>query len=394
MIYIIGTIDTKGEELAFLASLFESQEIPCQVIDVSTQVHSLPTDISQKEIASYHEKGETILELTDRGQAITFMSEALSTFLSTNAPSAVLGIGGSGGTSLICKALRELPIGIPKLMVSTVASGNTRPYIGASDICMLYTVSDLAGLNSISRKILSNAAHAIMGMVKAAPVTRTQDKSILGMTMFGVTTPCIQQIREQLKDQYDCMVFHATGIGGQSMEKLIDSGLMEYVIDITLTEVCDHLMGGVLSAGETRLDSIVKTKIPYIGSVGALDMVNFGPIASIPASYKGRNLYVHNPQVTLMRTTPEENQKMGVWISQKLNQMEGPVRFFLPEKGLSLIDAPGKPFYDPEANAALFRTLKDQVQQTDQRVLISLPYAINDPEFSQAIVETFNSLHA
>ena len=394
MVFIIGTVDTKGEELAFLASLLESQHIPCKVVDVSTQLHELPPDISQKEIASYHEKGSAILELTDRGQAITFMSEALSAYLQAQDSTAILGIGGSGGTSLICKALRELPIGIPKLMVSTVASGNTRPYVGASDICMLYSVSDLAGLNSISRRILSNAAHALIGMVQAAQVETTEDKPALGMTMFGVTTPCVQQIREQLMDQYDCMVFHATGIGGQSMEKLIDSGLMKHVIDVTLTEVCDHLMGGVLSAGEERLDAIIHTGIPYIGSVGALDMVNFGPKDSVPEPYKNRNLYIHNPQVTLMRTTAEENQKMGKWIAQKLNKMQGPVRFFLPEKGLSLIDAPGKPFYDPEANAALFNTLKDQVIQTDQRVLISLPHAINDPEFSQAIVEEFMSIQA
>ncbi len=393
MVYIVGTVDTKGEELAFLATLFEEKGIPCKVVDVSTQLHEFPPDITQQEIASCHPEGESILELTDRGKAIGLMSDALKAFFKGKDPKGILGIGGSGGTSLICGALRDLPAGLPKVMVSTIASGNTRPYVGASDIFMLYSISDLAGLNSISRKILTNAANALMGMVKGDTSVDVKDKPPLGMTMFGVTTPCVQQIRKELEKDYDCIVFHATGIGGQSMEKLIGSGMMKHVIDITTTEICDHLFDGILSAGESRMDAIIEAGIPYIGSVGALDMVNFGPLETVPEKYKNRNLYVHNPQVTLMRTTVEENWKMGQWIAAKLNLMQGPVRFFLPEKGVSLIDAPDKPFFDPDANAALFETIYSQVNQTEERKVIRLPYAINDPEFSQAVVSTFQALH-
>ena len=393
MVYIIGTVDTKGEELAFLASLFERHNIPCQVVDVSTQLHDHPSAISQQEIAAFHPEGSAILAWGDRGKAIASMSEALTAFLKQQQPSGILGIGGSGGTSLICGALRELPAGLPKLMVSTVASGNTRPYVGASDIFMLYSISDLAGLNSISRRILSNAAHALIGMVKEKVELPEQDKPPLGLTMFGVTTPCVQYIRKELESDFDCMVFHATGIGGQSMEKLIASGMMKHVIDMTTTEICDHLMGGVLSAGEARMDAVIDSGIPYIGSVGAVDMVNFGPLETVPEGYKSRKLHVHNPQVTLMRTTVEENRQVGQWIARKLNLMEGAVRFFLPEKGVSLIDAPGKPFHDPEADRALFETIDSQVLQTDKRKVIRLPYAINDPEFAKEIVSTFYTLH-
>jgi len=211
--------------------------------------------------------------------------------------------------------------------------------------------------------------------------------------MFGVTTPCVNMVREKLQEEFDCLVFHATGTGGQSMEKLIDSGVMKSVIDVTLTEVCDLHMGGVMSAGEDRLGAIIRTKIPYVGSVGALDMVNFWAMDTVPEKYRGRNLYVHNPQVTLMRTTPEENDRMGKWIANKLNQCEGPVRFLLPEKGVSMIDAEGMPFYDPEADEALFRAIEENVIQTADRKVIRLPYHINDPEFAQALVDNFKEIN-
>ena len=259
----------------------------------------------------------------------------------------MIGLGGSGGTALVTPAMRALPVGVPKVMVSTVASGNTAPYVGPSDICMIYSVTDVAGLNRISRQVLGNAAHALVGML-ARPLPAAADaKPALGLTMFGVTTPCVQEVTRALERDYDCLVFHATGTGGQSMEKLVDSGLIEGVIDVTTTEVCDLLMGGVFSAGEDRLGAIARTRVPYVGSCGALDMVNFGALDTVPAHYRERNLYVHNPQVTLMRTTPEENRLIGEWIGARLNACEGEVRFLLPEGGVSLIDAPGQPFHDP-----------------------------------------------
>lgn len=257
-------------------------------------------------------------------------------------------------------------------MVSTMASGNVAPYVGPNDIAMMYSVTDVAGINKISRVVLANAAHALAGMIKG-PVPLGEDRPLLGLTMFGVTTPCVDMVRHTMEKDYDCLVFHATGAGGQSFEKLVDSGMMKAVIDVTTTEVCDHLMGGVLSAGEGRLDAFARTAIPYVGSAGALDMVNFGAMDTVPEKYKNRNLYVHNPQVTLMRTTPEENAIMGEWIGKKLNAMTGPVRFLLPMKGVSMIDAPGQAFHWPEADEALFDALERTVLQTDARRLVKLP---------------------
>ncbi|MEZ4828775.1 MAG: Tm-1-like ATP-binding domain-containing protein [Bacteroidia bacterium] len=393
-IFITGTCDTKSAELIFLRDVLAREGFDAKIVDVSTQHHEFPADISNLDIALHHPLGEQILSLPDRGEAISAMGEALRNFvLNTPRLSGIIGIGGSGGTALITHAMKALPAGLPKVMVSTMASGNIRPFVEATDIMMVYPITDLAGLNSISRTILNNAAQALAGMLSGKPQVLSDIKPALGMTMFGVTTPCVQAIRSHFEDHYDCIVFHATGIGGQSFEKLVSSGMMHHVIDITLTEVCDHLMGGVLSAGESRLDAFIQTKIPYIGSVGALDMVNFGPRDTVPAHYQNRNLHVHNAAVTLMRTTPEENRQMGEWIAAKLNRMEGPVRFFIPEKGVSMIDSPGKPFYDPEADHALFEALEKSVVQTESRRLIRLPYEINDPAFAEAVIESFNQLH-
>ncbi|MEM8743594.1 MAG: Tm-1-like ATP-binding domain-containing protein, partial [Pseudomonadota bacterium] len=249
--------------------------------------------------------------------------------------------------------------------------------------------------------ILGNGAHAMAGMVKAREAgadsrraaTTPDEKPAIGLTMFGVTTPCVQQVTAALEGEFDCLVFHATGIGGQCMEKLVDSGMLKGVIDITTTEVCDYFMGGVFAATEDRFGAIIRSRMPYVGACGALDMVNFGPPDSVPEKYKGRNFYEHNPQVTLMRTTPEENERMGQWIGEKLNQMEGPVRFFLPEGGVSLLDAPGKAFHDPQADKALFDALERTVNQTSTRQLIRVPHNINDQEFSDDVVSTFYALH-
>jgi uncharacterized protein (UPF0261 family) len=304
----------------------------------------------------------------------------------------MISAGGSGGTSLVTPGMRRLPVGVPKIMVSTVASGDVSRYVGPADIMMMYSVVDVQGLNRISEQVLANAAHAMAGVVANKPKASSYAKPALGMTMFGVTTPCVQELQRLLSPRYDCLVFHATGTGGQSMEKLADSGLLEGVIDATTTEVCDLLMGGVFPCTEDRFGAFARTRIPYVGSCGALDMVNFGPMDTVPSKYRGRNLYVHNPQVTLMRTTQEENARMGQWIAEKLNKCDGPVRFFIPEGGVSLIDVPGKPFHDPAADKALFDALARTLKQTADRKLLRLPYAINDPAFAKALADAYLQL--
>jgi uncharacterized protein (UPF0261 family) len=300
---------------------------------------------------------------------------------------------------LVAPGMRALPIGVPKLIISSVASGDVGPYVGPADITMMYSVTDVQGLNSISRQVLANGANALVGMVKARldeRVTNAREPSVnlpaIGLTMFGVTTPAVQHVAAALRGDYECLVFHATGVGGRSMEKLVDSGLLSGVIDLTTTEVCDLLMGGVFPATEDRFGAIVRTRVPYIGSVGALDMVNFGAPDTIPERYRGRKLHVHNPQVTLMRTTVEENERMGRWIGERLNAMDGPVRFFLPEAGVSALDALGQPFWDPDADTALFRALDQTMRQTSNRQLIRLKRNINEPEFAAAIVAAFRSI--
>ena len=298
--------------------------------------------------------------------------------------------------------MRALPIGAPKLLISSIASGDVSRYVGPTDITMMHSVTDVQGLNSISRQVLANGAQALIGMVKArleakrevgAARSRRLAVRSVGLTMFGVTTPCVQQIAAALAADWECLVFHATGTGGRSMEKLIDSGAISAVIDVTTTEVADMLMGGVLPADEDRFGAIIRTRTPYIGSVGALDMVNFGPPDTVPPAYKGRHLHPHNPQVTLMRTTEAENEQIGQWIGERLNLMDGPVRFFLPELGVSALDQPGQAFHDPRADSALFAALERTVRQTSTRQLIRVKRHINDPEFASTIVAAFRALH-
>ncbi len=394
-VYVVGTCDTKGAELRYMRDLIEAAGVKTTLVDVGTQGDSGAVDISAKEVAAHHTEGADSVFSNDRGEAVTLMSQALVNFIvSQDDVSGIISAGGSGGTALVTPAMRALPLGTPKMMVSTVASGNVAPYVGPNDICMMYSVTDVQGINNISRKVLGNAAHAVAGMVANSIPESSNSKAALGLSMFGVTTPCVQAIVKELELDYDCMVFHATGTGGQSMEKLADSGLVEALIDVTTTEVCDHLMGGVFSAGEDRFGSVIRTKLPYVGSVGALDMVNFGARDTVPETYEGRLFHIHNANVTLMRTTPEENKRMGEWIAQKLNQMQGEVRFLLPLAGVSLIDAPDQPFYDPEANQALFDALEANVIQTDKRKLIKLNHNINDSEFSDAVVKYFKEVTA
>ena len=307
----------------------------------------------------------------------------------------IIGAGGSGNTALVAPAMRALPVGVPKVVVSTVASGNVAPYVGPADIAMIHSVTDVQGLNRISRRVLGNAAHALAGMIRhAVPESATADRPAVALTMFGVTTPCVQAVTRALEADYDCLVFHATGTGGRSMEKLVDDGLVHGVVDVTTTEVADCLFGGVLPCTEDRFGAIARTGVPYVGSVGAVDMVNFGALDTVPERYRGRNLYVHNPQVTLMRTTAEENAAIGRWIGTRLDACRGPLRFLLPEGGVSLIDAPGKPFHDPQADAALFAAIEATLRPGPNRRLERLPFAINDPEFAAALVQAFREVAA
>ncbi|WP_416777670.1 Tm-1-like ATP-binding domain-containing protein [Xenorhabdus budapestensis] len=385
---IIGTADTKLEELVWLKSCLHHAGVDSTIIDVSTSLavenkQNEEIDISPLQVAEYHPEGVDFVFCGERGKAITAMSIALTNFLrnSIDDIAGIIGIGGSGGTALITPAMQDLSIGLPKIMVSTMASGNVSGYVGASDIAMLYTVTDLCGLNRVSRSILTNAANMMAGSVSyTVPQVRT-NKPALGLTMFGVTTPCVNQLIAKLDTQYDCLTFHATGNGGASMEKLANNGELSGFLDITLTEIADLLFGGVLSCPGTRLDVIAEKNIPWVGSAGALDMVNFGSKETIPERYRDRLFVEHNAQVTLMRTTPEENYQLGVWIGNKLNKCHGSIRFIIPEGGFSALDCPGKPFYLPTATQAFCDGLEKTMVQTEQRKIIKTPFHINSPQF-------------
>ena len=395
-VYAIATMDTKGAEIAFVAERIRSCGVELVTVDVGTKdpVVSAP-DVSREQVAASSQDTNPLMK-TDRGEAVTAMSAALVEFLKSEHAAGkvagVIGIGGGGGTALITPALRALPVGVPKVMVSTMASGNVGPYVDCSDLTMMYSVVDVAGINSVSRRVLANAAHAIAGMVRhSLPIVA--EKPTLGMTMFGVTTPCVDAVRKLLEAQgYDCLVFHATGSGDRAMEKLVRSELIQGVIDVTTTAVADEVVGGVLACGPHRFDAILNARVPYVLSVGALDMVNFGAQETVPAKFQGRRLHVHNAQVTLMRTTAEENRQFARWIANKLNRSTSPLTLLIPERGLSTIDAPGQPFHDPDADAALFEELERSVEQTEQRRIERRSLHINDPEFAAALVSTFLSL--
>jgi uncharacterized protein (UPF0261 family) len=393
-VYVVGTCDTKEAELLHAKRLIEAQGVEAVLVDVGTKAAGAAPDVTAAEVAAHHPEGAgAVLGLDDRGRAVAGMGLALARYLAGRRDiGAVLGLGGSGNTALVTEGMRALPIGVPKLMVSTVASGNTAPYVGPNDIAMMYSVTDVAGINAISRLVIGNAAHAAAGMARARVPAAAGDKPAIGMTMFGVTTACCTAVREALEAEWDVFTFHATGTGGQSMEKLADSGLVRGLIDVTTTEVPDLLMGGVFPCTEDRFGAVARTRLPYVGSVGACDMVNFGAKETVPAKYQGRNLYVHNPQVTLMRTTPEENRAIGEWIAARLNACEGEVRFLLPLGGVSAIDRPGAPFHDPAADEALFAAIRGTLRQSARRRLVELPHNINDPPFAAALVGHFREI--
>ena len=394
LVLVAGTFDTKGDELTYLADRLKARNVTVHTVDLSTSGKASTADVKPEDVASWHPKGASAVVSDDRGQAVAAMSIAFENWMEAHKNVAgIISAGGSGGTALVTPAMRRLSIGTPKVMISTVASGNVAPYVGPSDMMMMYSVTDVEGIHQISEKVFGNGADALAGML-APKIASTLKGSLptIGLTMFGVTTTAVQTITSLLDSKYECLVFHATGIGGQSMEKLADSGMLSGVIDLTTTEVCDLLMGGVFSATEDRFGSVIRTKIPFVGSVGALDMVNFGAPDTVPSKYADRKFFEHNPQVTLMRTTVDENKQMGSWIGNKLNEMEGPVRFLLPEAGLSAIDADGQPFDDPVARKALYEALANTVKETDTRKLVHSPQHINDPEFANLVVQSFEEI--
>mgnify|MGYP000942763023 CR=1 FL=1 len=408
-VYLLGTADTKSAELTYLRSVLVENGIEALIVDVSTSETPCPADIPAQEVAAHHPDGEAAVFCGERGQAITAMSVALERFLPGRADLAgVIGIGGSGGTAIVAPAMQALPIGLPKILISTVASGNIKPYVGESDIAMIYPVVDLQGLNRISRPILANAANAMAAMVRhpyvAAPETRhvaaPETRPAIGITMFGVTTPCVTEAVRVLEPDFECLVFHATGSGGNSMERLVAQGVLRGVLDITTTEFCDFVAGGIFPCDASRLDVIAETKVPYVGSCGGLDMVNFGAVETVPERYRDRVFVRHNPFITLMRTTDQECREMGRLIGERLNRCDGPVRFFYPEGGFSQLDRPDQPFYDPAADIAFRDALLETLQQTTDRRFISLPLAMNDPAFAQAmageLIDLFkeNDFHA
>ena len=397
VVIIVGTLDTKGPELRFIHDILRESGLRPRLVDISTGGGPSGADVPPHQLAAFHPRGPGGVFSGDRGTAVAAMTQAFETWVrrQTNIAGAI-GAGGSGGTVIAAAGLRALPLGVPKLIVSTMAAGDVRAYVGPSDMTIMHAVTDVQGLNVLSRQVLGNAAHAVAGMVRARLETRPVAGGLpaVGLTMFGVTTPCVRQVTARLGDRYECLTFHATGIGGQAMEALAEQGRLAGVIDVTTTEVCDLLLGGILPANEDRLGVFARAHLPYVGSCGALDMVNFGHPDTVPGRYAGRLLYAHNPQITLMRTTADECAAIGTWIAERLNRMTGPVRFLLPEGGVSSLDAPGQPFHDPAADAALFHAIEATVVPTARRVVRRVPAHINDPAFAAALVAAFEDVHA
>jgi uncharacterized protein (UPF0261 family) len=385
---LIGTLDTKGAEFAYVRELIEARGLRVLVMDAGVLGEPVLTpDIGAADVAAAG--GRLIEELRrrgDRGEAVEAMTAGVRTLVprlyAEGRFDGVLSLGGGGGTDIATAAMRELPVGVPKLMVSTLASSDTRPYVGVKDVTMMYSVVDIAGLNPLSRRILANAAGAICGMMEQT-VPRTRDRPLIAATMFGVTTPCVDRLRERLEAAgYEVLVFHATGTGGQAMEGLIEAGFLSAVADMTTTEWCDEVVGGVLSAGPDRLSAAARAGLPQVVSCGALDMVNFRALETVPERFRGRNLYKHNPNVTLMRTTPGECAEIGRRIAEQLNRAQGPTTLMLPLRGVSTLDREGQPFHDPAANAALFAALRAHVRPPVE--LVELDLHINDPAFADA----------
>lgn len=394
-IAIAGTFDTKGPEFLYVKGLVEELGLKPYTIHMGVFEPIFEPDVSNAEVAAA--AGYDILEIAAKKDR-ALGTEALSKGMQALVPAlyeqgkfdGIISFGGSGGTSLVTPAMRALPIGVPKVMVSTMASGNVSQYVGTSDIIMMPSIVDVAGLNKISKKIFRNAVLAIAGMVGLADNLKPDtagSKPLVAATMFGVTTPCVNEAKGYLEEHnYEVLVFHATGTGGKTMEALIDAGFFSGVLDLTTTEWCDEVAGGVLSAGPNRCEAAIRCKVPQVVSVGALDMVNFGPMDTVPEKYKGRNLYKHNPTVTLMRTTKEENIEIGKHLAEKWNKAETDMEILLPLKGVSMIDAEGQPFDGPEERAALYHTLESGIDNPHVKIT-KFDCNINDKEFAVAAAQ-------
>jgi uncharacterized protein (UPF0261 family) len=400
---LVGTLDTKGVEYAWLVEQLEAEGCSAHVIDVGTySSDDSIADVSYTEVAAAG--GGNIDDLrsaNDRGAAMEIMAKGAARLVrelhDAGTIDGILAIGGSSGSSVAARAMQALPVGVPKLLVSTMASGDVSPYVGESDICLMYSVVDIAGINQISRQVLGNAVSAAAGMARRYAAQRTQPapidaKPLIGATMFGLTTPAADEARSRLTELgYEVLVFHATGSGGKAMEGLIDGGFLTGVLDLTTTELADDLVGGVLSAGPHRLEAAGAKGIPQVVSVGALDMVNFGPRESVPAQFDDRQFIIHNPTITLMRTTAGEMSTLGSRIATKLADSTGAVEVFLPLQGVSGIDCPGGPFEDAAADSALFEAVRDGLKHTDI-VVHELDMAINDPGFGRSMADALHQL--
>jgi uncharacterized protein (UPF0261 family) len=394
-VVLVGTLDTKGHEYDYLRERLREHGVDTLLVDAGVlgEPQAKP-DVTREEVARAADADvHALAAADDRGAAVETMSrgaaEIVTRLHGEGRLDGILALGGSGGTAVATEAMRALPVGVPKLMVSTMASGDTRPYVGATDVTMTYSVVDISGINAVSARILANAAAAMAGMAAANAPAAAGDGPLVGATMFGVTTPCVTTARERLEELgYEVLVFHATGTGGQSMEALMRSGFITASLDITTTELADDLVGGVLSAGPDRLQAAGELGIPQVVSLGALDMVNFGPLDTVPPEFRSRNLYKHNPTVTLMRTTPAECAELGRRIARKLSAASGPVTLFIPLQGVSLIDTEGQVFWDPEADRALFDALRETLDPgVDVR---ELDTDVNDPAFARAMADTLH----
>jgi uncharacterized protein (UPF0261 family) len=400
-IVILGTLDTKGDELRYVRERIIALGARAVVVDAGIMdPPAFPPDIDRAAVAAAAgTRVDDLAQAGDRGEAVSRMAAGaahiVADLVARGEADGIIGIGGSGNATIACTAMRALPIGTPKLMVSTIAAGDTRPYVGTTDITMMYSVVDISGLNRLSRRILANAAGAIVGMVNsAAPEAEgAAERPLIAATMFGVTTPCVTEVRRQLEGLgYEVLVFHATGVGGRSMESLIRDRFITGVLDITTTELADEVAEGTLSAGPDRLEAAGEAGIPQVVSLGALDMANFGPVDSVPERFQSRLLYQHNPSVTLMRTTAQENAFLGRMIGEKLSRARGPVTVVVPLRGVSMLDAEGALFHDPAADAALFAALRDALP--DRVTLVEVDAHINDPVFATTLVETFHRLYS
>jgi uncharacterized protein (UPF0261 family) len=383
-VVLLGTLDTKGHEYEYLRERLRDHGVEVLLVDAGVREPLVEPDLAVGRPA-YGDRGAAVEEAA-RGA-----EELVRRLHDEGRLDGILALGGSGGTAIATHAMRALPVGVPKLMVSTMASGDTRPYVGAVDVTMAYSVVDIAGINAVSARILANAAAAMAGMVSAKPPQVESGKPLIAASMFGVTTPSVTAARERLEELgYEVLVFHATGTGGQSMEALMRGGFITGVLDVTTTELADDLVGGVLSAGPDRLEAAGELGLPQVVSLGALDMVNFGPLDSVPERFRGRLFYEHNPTVTLMRTTPDECAELGRRIASKLNAARGPVTLFVPLRGISMIAVEGQPFHDAAADEALVGALREQLDPSvDVR---ELDADINDPAFARAMADRLHEL--